>query len=396
MHAKDQVAYWMERLKKRESGSGKEVSGYCSQILAHGVRRWYNTGTNNKSKAAQIVRDFWVSQLRDKGWPEKDTTDESEENKPLTVGSYLQAVDNAGSLPPKTLEGYSNKLRTLAAQAVLKEPSSIKGRRRSDWYAKIDAIPLSKLTQDTIREWRKNRVRSRSNPTAQKSANIACNSILRSCAALFRPRVTEASGISLPPEVAWASGRKERLEQTKCPRYVSRFEASTIFSAAEEHLKKTDPDSYRIILLALGAGLRRSEIDRLRWEDIDETKGRIIVRSSEYGTTKTLASEGEVHVHADLIKELGSDSGGWVVSPSHTTKTKFYRSDRAFRAATKWLRSQGVEGRCPLHTLRKEFGSHICANSDIFSASVQLRHSSLQVTRDHYLDQKVRFIMPLG
>ena len=35
---------------------------------------------------------------------------------------------------------------------------------------------------------------------------------------------------------------------------------------------------------------------------------------------------------------------------------------------TAWLRAQGVEGDRPLHTLRKEFGSIICAAADIHTS----------------------------
>ena len=395
MAAKDQVDYWRTRVVKRRSASGREVSGYCAQILSHGIRRWYNTGSSNKHEAAQRVRDFWVAQLRDHGWPEKETEPESVPDQTPTIGSYLKAVDTTGAIAPKTLKDYARKLRTLAAHAVLHLPTTTKGRTHADWYAKVDAVPLRDLTTEATRNWRRNRIGAAgSDATAIRSAHIACNSILRSCAALFRPLIAEAIGVEIPPDCAWAHGKKERLEQTRSPRYVSRIDASTLFSSAKTELKKKDPDAYKVILLALGAGLRRSEIDRLRWQDVDTGGYRIHVKSNEAGVTKSLSSEGVVHVAAELIHELGTGTG-WIVSPDKNKPAKPYRADTAMRAATSWLRSQGVQSNCPLHTLRKEFGSVICSRGDIYAASVQLRHSSIQVTRDHYLAPKSWVVMPL-
>lgn len=398
MAAKDQVDYWRTRMVKRRSASGKEVSGYCVQILSHGTRRWYNTGSSNKHEAAQRVRDFWVTQLRDHGWPDKEKEPEDSKQNPeeLSVGSYLEKAKESGVIDAKTLRDYSRKLRTLAAQAILKLPSSTKGRTHADWYAKVDAVPLRDLTTEEIRNWRRNRIGAAgSDATAVRSAHIACNSIQRSCAALFRPEVATAMEVQFPDDLAWANGKKERLEQTRSPRYVSRIDSSEIFDRAKQQLKNSDPNAYKVIILALGSGLRRSEIDRLRWEDIDSEGCRIHVRSSAHGVTKSISSEGVVHVAPALITELGERGKGWVVCPHKSKPAKPYRADIAMRAATAWLRSQGVVSNCPLHTLRKEFGSVICSRGDIYAASVQLRHSSIQVTRDHYLSPKSWVVMPL-
>ena len=47
---------------------------------------------------------------------------------------------------------------------------------------------------------------------------------------------------------------------------------------------------------------------------------------------------------------------------------------------------QRMEG--AVDALRKEFGSQICAQAGIFAASVALRHSSINLTREYYLDKK--------
>jgi integrase len=63
---------------------------------------------------------------------------------------------------------------------------------------------------------------------------------------------------------------------------------------------------------------------------------------------------------------------------------------------TTWLRAHGVTGDRPLHTLRKEFGSIICAAADIYTASRQLRHKQLGTTAAHYTDHRRRDTVPVG
>jgi integrase len=50
----------------------------------------------------------------------------------------------------------------------------------------------------------------------------------------------------------------------------------------------------------------------------------------------------------------------------------------------------------PIHTLRKEFGSIINAQSDIHTASRQLRHSDIRMTSDVYADNRRSSTVPVG
>ena len=50
----------------------------------------------------------------------------------------------------------------------------------------------------------------------------------------------------------------------------------------------------------------------------------------------------------------------------------------------------------PLHTLRKEYGSQICAKHGIYAASHGLRHADIAITSQHYLDRKRRATLGMG
>jgi hypothetical protein len=89
---------------------------------------------------------------------------------------------------------------------------------------------------------------------------------------------------------------------------------------------------------------------------------------------------------------MGPGSGKFVIkseiSPRPLGASYYYRCERNFNRLIEWLRSKGVNGLNPLHTLRKEFGSQVAAQHGIFQASLSLRHASIQLTRDYYLDKK--------
>ena len=70
-------------------------------------------------------------------------------------------------------------------------------------------------------------------------------------------------------------------------RYTSRIDAGVLMRQAREELAESDPDSFLVMLLALAAGLRRGEIDRLLWRNVDVARGRIIIEESEHGQLKT-------------------------------------------------------------------------------------------------------------
>ena len=79
-----------------------------------------------------------------------------------------------------------------------------------------------------------------------------------------------------------------------------------------------------------------------------------------------------------------------------SVKNHHYRCNRLFRALVEWLRGKGITARNALHSLRKEFGSQICAQAGIYAASVALRHSTITITRDYYLDKKQPVVLEIG
>jgi integrase len=66
-------------------------------------------------------------------------------------------------------------------------------------------------------------------------------------------------------------------------RYHSKIDPSILLSKAQKDLGKKHPETFKILLLALGAGLRRGEIDRLIWRQINLDVGEIHIQVTEAG-----------------------------------------------------------------------------------------------------------------
>jgi hypothetical protein len=84
------------------------------------------------------------------------------------------------------------------------------------------------------------------------------------------------------------------------------------------------------------------------------------------------------------------------VEPRTDTSYAHYRAQPHFDALIKWLRSKGVMALKPLHEMRKEFGSQLCAKAGIYVASRMLRHADIAITAQHYLDQKEPVTFGMG
>jgi integrase len=54
----------------------------------------------------------------------------------------------------------------------------------------------------------------------------------------------------------------------------------------------------------------------------------------------------------------------------------------------KWLRKKGITDGKPIHALRKEYGGRINQKYGIFVASRALRHASVSITDQYYLDAR--------
>jgi integrase len=369
--------------------------------------------TANKAAAATKARDIYLN-LITSGWTAtldkfKPGMEVSKEG--VTVGEFLEQVKAVSGLKPVTYEIYAKKFRSLVAGMFKIDGGKAKhdyvNGGHKEWFDRVCAVRLDKLTPDRINEWKVRQLKAAiGNPLKLKHTSITIRSILLSSKALFTPEIRKHLTFRLPSPLPFDA---VALPEAGKSRYKSEIDPAVILIAAKRELAEgirgeeqpvnPRPELYKIVLLALGAGLRRDEIDKLQWNQILWRKNAIRVETTEHGSTKSAESEADIDVDPGLLQILktylpkpGQGSPFVIESPieprPESVRNHHYRCNRSFKELVKWLRGKGLKSRNALHALRKEFGSQICSQAGIFAASVALRHSSINLTREYYLDKK--------
>lgn len=402
---KTDVRHWRERLFKRSNDD------WHVQVAFGGRQERFPLKTPNKEAASAKARDIYLS-LHAVGWEatlEKFkpwASEAAEKNTPLTVGEFIAAVRAVAPVRPTTFTTYERKFRFLVSQILAVEGS----RKRYDyvhggskeWRAKIDAAALESITPEKALQWRVRYINEAKDPMQQNAARQTAASILRNAKALFSPKLLRNLSLNLPSPLPFDGVDLGKRPRT---RYKSKVNPGALVQAAHNELKDNQPELFKVFLLAIGAGLRRGEIDRLSWKQFDWNKGTLRIEATEYGDVKTESSDEEIDIGADMLayfkEQLKKTAGDFVVASSVAPDPKrpkhwnHYRCDRHFKDLIEWLHTKGVESRTPLHTLRKEFGSLINQKFGIFAASAALRHSNISITREHYVDRKERIALDL-
>jgi integrase len=261
----------------------------------------------------------------------------------------------------------------------------------------VDAVPLAEVTPAKVVAWKNARLRAtETDPLAKRRAIVTVNSLLRNSKALFGKKILPflKQIVPLPCPLPFEG---VTLEKAPSLRYVSRIDAFAILAKAKADLVDGNPEAFKIMLLALVCGLRRSEIDNLLWRSVDFTRKVIRLESTEYHQLKSEDSAGEIDLDDDTLAlfrgyRAKAPTELFVIQspnrPRNETKARTYRCNATFKQVIDWLRAQGVDAAKPLHTLRKEIGSIIASEHGIFEASRYLRHSDIRITSAFYADKK--------
>ncbi len=399
--------YWLQ--------SGKLVSdprwagSYGCRIQAQGRREFFPLRTSNKSaaatKAARIYTD--VAAL---GWDAaiaKHRPDEKRTKGALT-GDLIREVSALAKVRPATLASNLSAFRRIVAS--VSKIDATKGRfarcgnGRGAWLAAVDAVPLAKITPSAVEAWKLAFAsRSANDENKARSARNTANSTLRSAKSLFSKRLLRFIGpkMELPSPLPF-DGVEFFPRQSM--RYVSTINVQKVIAEAGTQLATTDSEAFKAFILCLFAGLRRNEADKLRWSSVDLDAGFIRIETHEHFAPKAETSLAEIPLDAEVIPILRgmkakAPQAEYVlegVNPKTSLTWRPYRADETFTRLGAWLKTQGVNSRTPLHTLRKEAGSLICQKDGLFAASRFLRHADVAITAQHYAAQKDRVTIGLG
>jgi integrase len=407
---KNDTRYWTDRVFKPVNGDGIESPHYCVRIQFKGKRPCFTTGTGNKDAATRIARDVYMDLLT-KGLEATLAARRPVKEKPApldrvaSVGEYIAAVKKVTTVDAGTFGSYCRCLRSIVADIIGVEKSSKRFHHgnAAGYRKKIDVVLLDVLTPSAVQEWRiRFTTRANSNPMAQKRARISCNSVLRQARALFSekvlPFITELKLPTPPPFT------KAKLFKRESTRYVSKIDPKKLLQVAKRELADSDPEVFKAFLLALGTALRRGEIDKLLWVQIDFKLKVIHLEITEHGGLKSRESENDVPMddglYALLMAYQDKATGPFVIeSPSpvqcEAEYGQRYRCEKIWGRLIAWLRFRGVDTPKPVHTLRKEAGSMVNKTAGIYAASRFLRHKDIQVSAAYYVDNKDRTVVDI-
>lgn len=404
---KTDARYWHDVVFKptyTREGESRSLQDWAARIQWRGRRELFNLRTPNKAVAAAKARDIYTM-LVGLGW---EAT--LEKFKPgmqrravSTVGDFLAELRMHWSGKPKTFEDYCRSFRTILSQMFEIDGGTRKfdyvNGGRNAWVARIDRIELAKVLPEMIDKWRIGFVRSAgASPLKQKRARITCNSLMSQAKSLFSEELLRHVKFHRPEKLPFDG---VAFYERESMRYRSAIEIEGLIHDA---LRELPEEQLKVFLLATMAGLRRNEIDKLQWPAFRWNDRTIRIEATEHFTPKTVDSGGDVPIDEELIALFrgwkAKATASFVIAADADVRTAakytHYRAQKHFEALTTWLRSKGVTATKPLHELRKEFGSQLCAKYGIYTASRMLRHADIAITAQHYLDTKERVTIGMG
>jgi integrase len=239
------------------------------------------------------------------------------------------------------------------------------------------------------------------NPLALRKARISVNTLLRRSRSLFSRKVLRQLPLGLPSPLPFDDIEFEPRQSVK---YRSNFNVLDLIKLANKELRPSDTPAYMIFLLAVAAGLRRKEIDLLKWSAFRFKENAIRIEPTQFFNPKSQDSIAEIQIDPEVMAVFleyhNKAKGAFVIRSGRPLKTvtrgDYYRCDSHFDRLNTWLCSKGVNTQKPLHTLRKEYGSLINKAHGIHAASKALRHADISVTNNFYTDSRARITPGLG
>jgi integrase len=138
-----------------------------------------------------------------------------------------------------------------------------------------------------------------------------------------------------------------------------------------------DPDAKDIMLLALYVGMRRSELFRLEWRDVDFRRSFITIREPKGGTDQTIPLPDDAR---ELLKLRPRRDGSPYVFPGRGGRQKIDAS-KHFRAIRK--AANLPKDFRPMHGLRHVFASMLASSGevDLYTLQKLLTHKSATMTQ---------------
>lgn len=424
--SKTSANYWhsgnrlFKLTRKNAKGVMVKDANYSCQISHGGHRERFQLHTASKAEAASKAAAIYKVVTGLDGWEraraiyKPKAVPKVETLPPATVGRLIEASKRLSKARPESLDTYAKALRRITAGVLGvadgKKFDAFTGGRKA-WLEKIDGKPLAALTPKAVTEWKIRFMKSARTPEERNRAAVTVNSLIRNAKALLsvrrknnvRPLIEQEMQL---PSPLFFDGIIDEEEPDM--RYESTMDAESILRAAQSELAMQEPEAFKLLLLTLNCGLRRSEADALLWSQFNFQKRVLVIADNDYRRLKSKKSAGSIDLEPELCALfqgfMAKAQSPFVLEASrhirfasaHDRKSRGYRCERTHQSLLAWLRKQGVKGIRPIHTMRKEIGSIIASRDGIWKASLYLRHSGIVITSKLYADKKTPVTSGLG
>lgn len=306
------------------------------------------------------------------------------------VTAYQEFARSEG-LGERTISATVNSMRLVCAKAHHKPD------------LRLDTVLPSEINARLVYDFKSSILDACEDDDDRAQARRSANSCLRQAKSLFSRRAREhftiGCGFKLPPCI---------LEFVNAPGFPDsskedyRLPADSLIAATfaeleadgPTSLKVQDPNAWLAAWLALGFGLRRSEIAAVRAGWFIEVEGRTVLELR--GTVISGSTqEKSVTKNGSSCPRIPPTNGGWqkihptlagLAPDDHVlvTTTAIDRCDGVFRRLSAWMRQLGWGTEKSIHEFRAFAGCQVAMRDGIEAASAWLRHSSILVTQRHY------------
>lgn len=308
----------------------------------------------------------------------------------LTLGQIIESFEKFAEvegLAAATIRGYKNSMRIL-----------IKGATGD--ASKMNSLPVSALTPALVYQYKTHvsELEPKADDARQRQLEGTANSVLRQAKGYFSARAMEhyriVSGFNLPANVGpfrdapgfsdtavkeWSLPSDKVLEET--------------FTQLKDR-RESDPELFVAVWLALGFGLRKSEIAAVRagWFQVTPQGVTLQLRATLVSGS---VAEKESTKNGTIWPTVTCTNGAWehlgpivaklkpddylIQSPTATA-----RCEEVFRRIGVWMATLGWQTHKAIHEFRAYAGCQVARRDGIEAASRWLRHHSIVVTQRHY------------
>lgn len=280
----------------------------------------------------------------------------------LTLAEMEAAMQSALAAKGKRQTPFKDLANAyLAHQLKAMKEGRIGKRHHDDLASRIPPLvkafgeqPVNNITSDTIQTWLDSLTLA---PRSKKN-------YLNVLASLFNHGMKKSLVVGNPTK---------NVTTPKVKTDVTIYTAEQI----KKLLKVADAETYKLVVFGAFAGLRTSEIERLRWDDIKPDLTELYVRPG-----KTANAERWVKLTLPLQKILRQTSGS-AFANLRSSKSLMLPNGVNYNAKLKSFRKAGVTPED--NALRHSYGSHhLVAFAKPQHTALQMGHHSPQVTFNAY------------